>query len=158
VITVALAMALAVAHALELPGKMRLPREVYFAVQRIYYPGFTVAGMSEPASIALTIALLFLTPADSVAFGLTLAALLCLIVMHVVFWVFVQPVNKVRVQGETLGRVGAGFFAVGRPLEDRGQPLKWTTLRDRWEFAHLARAGLAVTCFILLVLANASGG
>jgi hypothetical protein len=32
---VSVAMALALAHALELPGKMRLDRETYFAVQRI---------------------------------------------------------------------------------------------------------------------------
>lgn len=41
---VALAMATRVAHALELPGKMRLPRDTYLAVQSIYYPGFLVGG------------------------------------------------------------------------------------------------------------------
>ena len=32
----AFAMALALAHALELPGKLRLGKETYFAVQSIY--------------------------------------------------------------------------------------------------------------------------
>jgi hypothetical protein len=50
VVLVALAMIPAVAHALELPGKMRLSKDIYFAVQRIYYPGFTFAGIAEPAS------------------------------------------------------------------------------------------------------------
>jgi hypothetical protein len=29
----------ALAHALELPGKMRLTKDAYFAMQHIYYPG-----------------------------------------------------------------------------------------------------------------------
>jgi hypothetical protein len=37
-----------VAHALELPGKRRLTREQYLAVQPIYYPGFTIVGAAEP--------------------------------------------------------------------------------------------------------------
>jgi hypothetical protein len=41
VILVAVAIALALAHTLELPGKMRLDKETYYAVQAIYYPGFT---------------------------------------------------------------------------------------------------------------------
>ncbi|CAN5853005.1 hypothetical protein BH20PSE1_BH20PSE1_12420 [soil metagenome] len=44
VILVAVAMALALAHALELPGKMRLDKETYYAMQPIYYPGFTIGG------------------------------------------------------------------------------------------------------------------
>ncbi len=40
--------ALSLAHALEWPGKMRLTREQYLAVQPIYYPGFTYAGICEP--------------------------------------------------------------------------------------------------------------
>ena len=41
VLLVAVAMALTLAHALELPGKMRLTKDVYYAMQHIYYPGFT---------------------------------------------------------------------------------------------------------------------
>jgi hypothetical protein len=37
-----------VAHALKLPGKLRLTHEQYLAVQPIYYPGFTVIGAAEP--------------------------------------------------------------------------------------------------------------
>jgi hypothetical protein len=44
VILVAVAMALSLAHALELPGKMRLTKEVYYAMQPVYYPGFTIGG------------------------------------------------------------------------------------------------------------------
>jgi hypothetical protein len=68
VILAAVAMAPAVAHLLEFPGKMRLGKDAYFAVQRIYYPGFTIAGISEPLAIAATAALLALTPSQSSAF------------------------------------------------------------------------------------------
>jgi hypothetical protein len=51
VILVAVAMALSLAHALELPGKMRLGKDTYLAVQQIYYPGFTIDGGAEPLAI-----------------------------------------------------------------------------------------------------------
>ena len=41
---VAVALTGTLAHALELPGKLRLGREDYLTVQGIYYPGFTRAG------------------------------------------------------------------------------------------------------------------
>ncbi|WP_246505851.1 hypothetical protein [Mesorhizobium silamurunense] len=44
VILVASAIAMALAHALELPGKLRLGRQEYFVVQQIYDPGFTIGG------------------------------------------------------------------------------------------------------------------
>jgi len=44
VFLVAVAMALALSHALELPGKMRLDKQTYLAMQPIYYPGFTIGG------------------------------------------------------------------------------------------------------------------
>jgi hypothetical protein len=75
VLFVAVAMALTLAHALELPGKMRLTKEIYFAMQPIYYPGFTIGGFAEPASLILTIILLFFTPLGSADFWLTLVAM-----------------------------------------------------------------------------------
>lgn len=71
---VAVAMGLALAHALELPGKMRLPKDTYHAMQGVYYPGFTFGGIAVPVGIALTIWLLVLTPSDTPAFWHTLAA------------------------------------------------------------------------------------
>jgi hypothetical protein len=41
-VTVGVVMGLSLAHTLELPGKRRLNREQYLAVQTIYYPGFTI--------------------------------------------------------------------------------------------------------------------
>jgi hypothetical protein len=35
------AVAMALAHALELPGKLRLSKEEYLRIESNYYPGFT---------------------------------------------------------------------------------------------------------------------
>ncbi|TIX44521.1 MAG: DUF1772 domain-containing protein, partial [Mesorhizobium sp.] len=43
---VAVSMALSLAHALELPGKLRLKEATYRSVQAIYYPGFTIGGFA----------------------------------------------------------------------------------------------------------------
>ncbi|WNZ25833.1 hypothetical protein HJG54_25350 [Leptolyngbya sp. NK1-12] len=73
---VADAMAMALAHALELPGKMRLSKEAYFATQPIYYPGFTIArGVGEFGGLIAAIALLLFTPVGSLTFWLTFVAL-----------------------------------------------------------------------------------
>jgi hypothetical protein len=68
-IIVVLAMVPALAHALELPGKLRLGRDAYFAVQPIYYPGFTIAGLAEPVAIVLILVLLLATPRGMPEFG-----------------------------------------------------------------------------------------
>jgi hypothetical protein len=125
VIIVAVAFALSLAHALELPGKMRLDKETYYAVQPIYYPGFTIGGASEPFGTILTIILLFLTPLGGADFWLTLVALLGLLGMQAVYWLFTHPVNKFWVEGESLDRLSSGLFHSGQireePVQRTGQ-------------------------------------
>src|SRR5947209_4090504 len=87
----AIAMSLAVAHALELPGKLRLSKENYIVTQTIYYPGFTIGGVSEGMSIVAALMLMLLTPTSDRAFGWTLAGFLCLVAMHAAYWVITHP-------------------------------------------------------------------
>jgi hypothetical protein len=47
IMVVSVAMALSLAHTLELPGKLRLTKEQYLAIQQIYYPGFSYGGSSK---------------------------------------------------------------------------------------------------------------
>jgi hypothetical protein len=148
VMMVALVAASTLAHALELPGKMRLDRQTYFAVQKIYYPGFTIAGIGEPLSVILTAALLFFVGPK--AFWLVLIALLGLLAMHAVYWVFIHPVNKYWTEGQAMGALGAGFFDLG--TRDKGRSPEWTELRDRWEYAHAARAALNSISLLALVV------
>jgi hypothetical protein len=94
VFQVAVAMSLALAHALEPPGKMRLNKETCIALQTIYYPGFTYGGFGEGLGMLATFILLFTTPPHRPAFWLTVTAFAALVGMQAVYWIFIYPVNK----------------------------------------------------------------
>jgi hypothetical protein len=151
IVLTALAMAPALAHAFEFPGKKRLDKNSYVAVQAIYYPGFTLLGIAEPAALIATVVLLFLTPGHSSAFLLTALALTCVLGMQSVYWIFTHRTNRYWLESAdaTLGKMGARFFGTGSaaPATD------WTKLRDRWEYSHIARAGLSFLAFLLITLA-----
>jgi ABC-type Fe3+-siderophore transport system permease subunit len=144
------------AHVLELPGKLRLDRDAYFAVQRIYYPGFTIGGgVGDAGGLIATLILVLLTPAGTPAFWLALAALLGLVAMNAVYWIFTHPLNRYWLTGEALGSLGAGFFSFD--VAKRSQPEaarrpNWQEFRDRWEYSHLARAVFAVVSLTALVI------
>jgi hypothetical protein len=144
------AMTPALAHALEFPGKLRLTKDQYFAVQKIYYPGFTIAGFAEPVAAVSMLILLLLTPAGSPDFWLVATAFVALVGMHAVYWLFTHPVNKYWVEGAELRAAGASFFSFASA---EGGPADWLELRDRWEYSHLARAVLAVLSFLALAVA-----
>ena len=161
ILLVALAMAPALAHLLEFPGKSRLTNDAYLTVQPIYYPGFTIAGgVGEVGGLIAVLAVLLLTPQGTPAFWLRLVALAALLGMQVVFWLFTQPMNKFWLQSNTLGGFGEAFFNVGsgthrvRPDDPDG----WKRMRDRWEHSHIVRAALATLSFLLLVVAAVTQG
>jgi hypothetical protein len=137
-----------VAHALELPGKLRLTREQYFAVQAIYYPGFTVVGAAEPLSIVALAMLLALTPRGT-AFWLIAAVMFANALTHALYWTLTAPINKVWLRNERLSGSAQRFFgASGDPRE-----AEWTVLRNRWERSHLYRAASSVIALALMALA-----
>ena len=69
---VAVAMTFPLAHAAEFPGKRRLTKEEYFAIQQIYYPGFTFGGLvGEFGGLVTTFLLTVLTPIDDAPFWWT---------------------------------------------------------------------------------------
>src|SRR5260370_7275272 len=96
IVLAAVGLGLALAHALEMPGKRRLGRDAYFAVQTIYYPGFTIGGaFGEPlAMVATLVTLLFTTPGTP-AFWLVLSAFVCLAVEHSVYCLITHPLTKI---------------------------------------------------------------
>jgi Domain of unknown function (DUF1772) len=156
---VAVAMSLALAHALELPGKMRLDRDTYTAMQPIYYPGFTVgAGVGEAGGIVVTFILLMATPRGSREFGWTLSAVVSLLAMHLAYWVFTHPVNRFWLRDVQLKGFGRGFFGLD-PLKRSATGADgvdaWQRLRSRWEYSHVVRAALAGFGFVCLVIAVA---
>jgi len=149
-ILVALTMATTLCHALEMPGKLRLPKDTYLAIQAIYYPGITlVGGFAEIVGLMFSLALLFITPAGSTAFWLSLCAFFALVVMHAIFWLITQPVNRFWLRDQQLSAAGSAFLDV-RSVEDELRSADWTSLRDRWEYSHVARAILSLVALVLL--------
>jgi hypothetical protein len=152
-VLVAVGLSLTLAHALELPGKKRLGKEAYVAVQAIYYPGFTIGALfGEFGAILATMALLVATPAETGAQVLTFVALIALLLMHALYWLFAHAVNKFWVADQKLGKAGAAFF---NPSGDTRIGEDWTRLRDRWEYSHVARAACAFIAFVALAAATA---
>ena len=151
---VSIAMALALAHALEFPGKMRLTEATYRAVQTIYYPGFTIGGIAEVLALLMLLGLVVLTPKGSAVFWLTLAAFVAFAAMHGVYWLVTHPVNKFWVEGVDVSAAGAKFFRVGA-TDRSGRAPDWTVLRDRWEYSHIIRAVLGLVGQTLLITAIA---
>lgn len=147
-------MGQALAHAMEMPGKMRLDRDQYYAVQTIYYPGFAIGGIAEPLSILSAAAALLMAPAGSEVFMLIVGGLAALALTHLLFWLVVQPVNRQWLGSIKLSEAAEHFFHTGQA---GGLTSDWTRLRDRWEWGHAARAVTAAGAFVLMLLAIASG-
>jgi hypothetical protein len=140
VLLVAVTMGLALAHALELPGKLRLDEAGYRTVQTIYYPGFTLGGLvGEFGALLVLPVLLYLTPFGTGRFWWTAAALGLLILGHAVYWLVTHPVNRAWLRGTRLPGAASAFFAL-RPDADGD----WTRLRAVWEYSHVARAVLGL--------------
>jgi hypothetical protein len=156
ILLVGVGMGLSLAHALEYPGKLRLPKESYAAVQTIYYPGFTIGGLfGEIGAAVATGALLFMTPFGSTAFWLTAAAVAGLVAVHAIYWLVTHPVNRFWLREEGLQGPGATFFALGGASQaDRD----WIAARNQWELSHVARAVIAVASFLALVTAFTGDG
>jgi hypothetical protein len=159
VFLVSVAMSLSLAHALELPGKLRLDKQTYCAVQTIYYPGFTFGGFSEVMGIVAVLALLLMTPVESAAFQWTLIGFVGLVIMHAAYWIITHPVNKFWLKDQNLKGFSAGFFGFD-PFKQRGQEERddeeaWKRLRDRWEYSHVLRAVLSALALLTLIVAVA---
>ena len=144
-------MAMALAHALEYPGKSRLAKDAYLATQTIYYPGFTWGGVCEVVAIFALVVLLYLTPFGTPRFWLVALALALMVGVQAIFWLVTQPVNKFWVKDLDLYGAGRGFFSLGgtREVSD------WKELRDIWEYSHVARAALAILGLIAVTVALA---
>jgi hypothetical protein len=154
-----LTMCLSLAHALELPGKLKLDKKTYFAVQTIYYPGFTIGGTAEVLAIAAALGLLLTTPVDSAGFPLALVGFAALVAVHGVYWVVTHPVNKFWLKDQELSGLGATFFGLDekerRHNEESSQEELWKRFRDRWEYSHVLRAVLSAIAVLALTSAVA---
>lgn len=157
----AVAMALSLAHTLELPGKLRLDKQTYCAMQPIYYPGFTIGGgIGEGLGMIATLAFLLLTPRTSAAFPWTAIGFVGLVAAHATYWILTHPVNNFWLKNQNLSGVGGSFFRFD-PLKRKAQNSTsddddvWEGFRNRWEFSHLVRALFSAISLLALIVAVA---
>ncbi|MBS0527655.1 MAG: DUF1772 domain-containing protein [Proteobacteria bacterium] len=128
----ALALGPALAHLLELPNKIALPRNAYFTVQQIY-AGWSLLG------VVLLVQLLSI--ASVIAFAgeehrlrlCAIVALLCLAGAQALFWTFTYPANAATANWTV-------------------QPDNWQALRQQWEYSHAAGALLQLVAMASLVV------
>src|SRR5689334_8610053 len=129
---VALSLAPAMAHLLELPHKIHLPAAEYLTVQQIY-AGWALLGIVIAAALLSTLGLLIVERMQAERIGPTLLALLCIIGAQIVFWVWTYPVNVETQNWTTL-------------------PNNWMTLRAQWEYSHAAGAVLNLLALVALLI------
>jgi hypothetical protein len=130
---VALALAPALAHLLELPNKVGLSRDEYRTVQQIYR-GWALLGIVVAGALLSTLVLALMLRDQPRPFALTLVALLCIVGTQIVFWRFTFPVNRRTANWTVL-------------------PDNWTALRVQWEYSHAASAVLDLIALVALISA-----
>jgi hypothetical protein len=132
----AFAVAAALAHLMELPGKISYDARLYVMLHRTLYPTFgQTAGWAEGLGLLSVLVLVWQVRKRGAAFPLTVTAAVCQMAAMAIFLVFVQPANR------TMG---------GWPLD--AIPLDWSHWRDQWEYGHAARAVLLTVALGALVL------
>jgi len=129
----ALALGGALAHALELPNKLWMPRESYFIVQEIYRGWWQMAFVLLVEVVAM-LTLLVMSRRRMAVFRPLLAALIAVVAAQIVFWIWTYPAN-----------VATSNWTVA--------PANWEALRWNWELSHLAGAALQLLAFCALVVA-----
>lgn len=132
----AVALSAALAHLMELPGKMTYDAPLYVLLHRTLYPTFgQTAGWAEGLALFSVAGLTWRVRHRGAAFPLTATAAACQIAAMAIFLAFVQPVNRTM---------------AGWPLD--AIPPDWTDWRDQWEYGHAARAVLETAALAALVL------
>lgn len=133
-----LALGPALAHLLELPNKIGLPKDTYFTVQQIY-AGWSLLGVVLMVQLLAIVAVILLTRDDRRRRRLAIVALLCLAGAQALFWIFTFPANTATANWTH-------------------QPDNWEALRAQWEYSHAGGALLQLVAMVCLVLAALQDG
>jgi hypothetical protein len=134
----ALALAPAMAHLLELPNKIGLPRDDYLTVQHIYN-GWALLGFVVYGAFLSTLALAILVRRRAREFRLALTAFLCILGTQIVFWTLTFPANAATSNWTVL-------------------PDNWIALRAQWEYSHAASAGLNLIALVAVIVSVVRSG
>lgn len=136
-LSTAIAMAAAWAHLLALANKMKLPKEEYLIVQKIYR-GWALIGIVAVVALVSAAALAVVQRGEGAPFHFALAASVCIAINLAIFFAVTFPVNKATKNWTIL-------------------PADWESLRRRWEYSHAVGAILyllALTSLSLSLLAE----
>jgi hypothetical protein len=120
------------AHFFELANKMSLSPDEYMTVQKIY-AGWSLFGIAIVTALVLTSTHTFMVRDNRTAFLLSLAAVLCLAVTQVIFWMFTYPINAASHNWMTM------------PAKLRGSPATW-------EYSHVVNAVLTFVALVAITL------
>ncbi len=134
----ALALGPALAHLLELPNKIGLPRDDYFTVQQIYR-GWALLGIVVIGALLSALALAIASHRRRREFVPALIAFLSLAGTQAIFWSFTYPANQATANWTLL-------------------PEGWQALRTQWEYSHAASAVLNLAAFVALLAAVLATG
>ena len=134
----ALALGGALAHVLELPNKIGLPRDQYFIVQTMYRGWNQLAYLLVIQFVSM-IAIIAMSRRESRVFWPAVVALLSLIAAQVVFWTYTFPTNVATNNWTTI-------------------PQNWEALRSQWEYSHAVGAVLQILAMGALVVATLARG
>ncbi len=135
IVLVALSLAPALGHLLELPAKMTYDGTLWVTLQQTLYGAFgTVGGAFEIGAVITTVVLAILVRHRRPAFGWTLFAAVCMVAMHAAFWIWLAPVNS------TIAAISLDAL-----------PANWMDLRSQWEYTHAARAIIQIIALAALV-------
>lgn len=129
----ALALGGALAHLLELPNKIDLPRDQYFVVQSIYR-GWNQLAYLLAIELVSMIALLVISRHEQKVFLPAAIALVSLIASQAVFWIYTYPANAATNSWTSI-------------------PENWEALRLQWEYSHAAGAGFQILAMAALIVA-----
>jgi len=135
----AMALGPALAHLFELPNKIGLPADAYFAVQQIY-SGWSLFGALLAVQLLSIVAVIVAARTDRRLRSLAVLALACLAGAQALFWIFTYPANAAT-ENWTV------------------RPDDWRILRRQWELSHAAGALLqlaAMACLSIGALWHAS--
>jgi hypothetical protein len=136
-LSTAIALGAALAHALELPNKIGLSGTEYFVVQKAYR-GWNQLAYLLIVEVVSIITVVAMSRQQPYVFWPAVAAFGCLVAAQALFWIFTYPAN-VATENWTI------------------MPDDWASLRRQWEYSHLAGAvaqTAAMACISLAVLAR----
>jgi hypothetical protein len=132
-LSTAIALGGALAHLLELPNKIDLPRDQYFIVQRIYR-GWALLGIVLLVQLLSIIGVIARSKRQPPVRRAAVLALVALIAAQGLFWIYTYPANVATDNWTT-------------------QPENWQSLRRQWEYSH----ALGAVCQLLAMSALAVG-